>query len=75
MGWMVFLIGPALVIEIVQQRGDSPELLVRSGFAGIGAHASFDGQGVFAQIFVLREFAEEVPGVVSGGHAEENSKG
>src|SRR5437879_9805356 len=65
---MLLLNRPSLVIKIVQQRGDSPELFVRSRLAGIGAHASFDGQGVFAQVFVLSEFAEQGPGVVSRGH-------
>jgi len=65
---VVLLIGPALVIEIVQQGGQTPKLLIGRGFAGVSAHASLDGQSVFAQIFVLGELAEEIPGVVAGGH-------
>ena len=60
-GGMVLLIGPALVVEIVQQRGEAPKLLVGGGLAGVSAHASFDGERVLAQIFVGGVFAEQGP--------------
>src|SRR5438477_6780930 len=50
-------VGPALVIEIVQQGGDAPEFFVGTGFAGIGPDAGLDRQHVLAQGFRLREFA------------------
>src|ERR1700730_2945888 len=63
---VVLLIGPALVVEIVQQRGQSPEFLIGSGFPGISAHTGLNGQGMFAQAFVLGEFAEQGPSLISG---------
>jgi hypothetical protein len=61
----VGVIRPALVIEIMQKRGDAPKIFVGAGLAGIGADAGLDGQGVFAQAFVLRVLTQESPGVVS----------
>src|SRR6202030_3800184 len=69
--WMAFarvvlLIGPALVVEIVQQRGQSPEFLIGPGCPGISAHTGLNGQGMFAQTSVLGEFAEQGPSLISG---------
>jgi hypothetical protein len=64
----VGVVGPALVIEIVEERCEAPEVLVGALLAGVGADAGFDGKGVFAEILRLRVFAEEVPSVVARGH-------
>ena len=55
---MVFDVGPALVIEIVQQSCKSPCFFIRGIPVGVGAHAGFDGQRVFPQAFAPRVFAE-----------------
>jgi hypothetical protein len=61
-------IGPALVIEIVEKAGESPEIFVGFELSGIGAGAGFHGESVFSKAFALRVFAEKVPGVVSCRH-------
>src|SRR5438477_10398927 len=62
----MFGVGPTLVVEIVQQRRDSPRLFVGASFAGVGADAGFYCQHVFAQRFGLRVFAYQFPGVFAG---------
>ncbi len=57
----------ALVVEIVEQGGEAPELFVVAEFAGVGANAGFHGEHVFAEGFGLRVFADELPGFVAGG--------
>ena len=57
-GGVMLLIGPALVIEIVQERGEAPEIFIGGGFAGVGAHAGFYGESVLAQILIGGVFAE-----------------
>jgi hypothetical protein len=44
----VVIVGPAFVVEVVQERGEGPEVLVGAEFAGIGADAGFDSEHVFA---------------------------
>jgi len=61
----VGVVWPAFVIEIVQESGEAPEILVRAGIPSIGEHAGFNGQSVFAQAFVLRVFTQKSPGVIS----------
>src|SRR6266403_250627 len=39
----VGVVWPAFVIEVVQESGESPEILVRAGIPSIGTHAGFDG--------------------------------
>jgi hypothetical protein len=56
-------VGPALVIEIVNQSSEAPEFFVSARFAGVGADASFYCQHVFAERFRLRVFADKFPGV------------
>jgi hypothetical protein len=56
---MVRRIRPALVIEIVQQTGDAPRFLVLAEFAGVGAHAGFDGKHVPDEALVLHVFVQE----------------
>ena len=64
-GGTVGVVGPAFVIEIVQESGEAPKILVRAGLPSIGTHAGFDGQSVFAQAFVLPVFTQKSPGVIS----------
>lgn len=61
-------VGPAFVVEIVEERGEPPNFLVRSRFASVGAYARFDGEHVFAQTLRLRVFAEKFPGIVASRH-------
>jgi hypothetical protein len=61
-------VGPALVVEVMENGGEAPGIFVGAVFAGIGAHAGFDGEHVFAEGFGLGEFADKFPGVVAGGH-------
>src|SRR3954453_22985398 len=54
-----------LPVEIVQQSGNRPLLLVFVELTGIGNHAGFDGECVTPQVVAFREFTEEFPGLVS----------
>src|SRR5207247_10068075 len=71
---MMLLIGPALVIEIVQQRRGAPERFIGALFAGISAHAGFHGQRVLAQTFRLRVLAQEIPGILTRRHSFSSSQ-
>jgi hypothetical protein len=64
----VVVIGPALVIEVVKEGGQAPEVFIGTCFLGIGAYAGFDGEHVFAEVFGLSIFAQEIPGVFTGRH-------
>src|SRR5713226_5272287 len=64
----VGFVGPALVVEVMQQSGDAPELFIGAVLAGIGADAGFHGQHVLAEAFGLRVFAQKLPGVFACGH-------
>src|SRR5215208_7072666 len=55
----------ALVVEVVQEPRDAPELLILAEAAGVRAHRRLDGQHVLAKRRRLRPFAEEGPGVRS----------
>ena len=66
----VVIVGPALVIEVVEKRGERPELFVGAEFTGISADTGFDRKHVFAEGFGLGVFAEESPGVVTSWHAD-----
>ena len=48
---MVVEAGILVVIEIVQEADDAPEVFVAFVLAGVGAHASLDREGVLAQTF------------------------
>jgi len=48
---MFFRGGIFLVIEIMDQSDDSPKILILAKLFGVGAHAGFDGEGMFAQTF------------------------
>src|ERR1700687_882627 len=64
----VGFVWPALVVEVVQQGGDAPELFIGDVLAGIGADAGFHGQHVLAEALGLRVFAQQLPGVFACGH-------
>ena len=67
---MLFEAGPALVVEVVNESDDAPEIFVFgravAEFAGAGAHAGFDGQRVLAQAFGLGELGQELPRLLLG---------
>src|SRR6202041_3051731 len=65
---VMFGVGPALVIEIVEETGKAPSVFVATELSGVGANAGFDGEGMFSQAFALGVFAEQIPGVVSIRH-------
>jgi hypothetical protein len=65
----VIVIGPTLVIEIVKECGEAPELFVGALFAGVGADTGLHGKHVLAKTFRGSEFAKELPGVIASGHA------
>jgi hypothetical protein len=67
----VGLVGPALVVEIVEQSGDTPELFIGAMLAGVGADAGFHRQHVLAETLRLRVFAQELPGLFACGHGLE----
>src|SRR2546429_2429497 len=54
----VLVVGPAFVVEVVEQRGQAPGVLVGTAFAGVGANAGFHGEHVLAERFRLRVFTE-----------------
>src|SRR5262249_16672192 len=58
-----------LPIEVVQQRGDRPLLLVFAELARIRGEAGLDRERVLAQPFGLREFAEKIPCLFAAQHA------
>src|SRR5262245_37422871 len=62
---MIGRIGPALVVEIVQQADDAPALLVLAELAGISPHRRLDGDHVFLEAFALGVFREQLPCVVA----------
>ena len=57
---VVIGVRPALVIKIVEQGGEAPGIFVAAEFSRVGADAGFDCEGVFAQAFSLRVFAEKM---------------
>ena len=50
-------VGPAFVVEIVEQACDGPEIFVSAQFSRVGTRAGFHGESVFTQAFSLRVFA------------------
>src|ERR1700735_2093410 len=61
-------VGPALVIEVMEQACETPELFVSAEFSGVSTRTGLHGESVLAQAFALGIFAQEFPGVVAGGH-------
>src|SRR3954452_20165389 len=53
-----------LIVEVVQDPGRGPELLVASVVGRVGDHAGLDAEDVLAQRLGLRPLAEEAPGLV-----------
>src|SRR5215216_8075508 len=56
-------VGMALVVEVVQEARDAPQLLVLAEAAGVRAHRRLDGQDVLAERRRFGPFAEEGPGL------------
>ena len=54
----------ALVIHVVQEPDDAPDLLVGAVPAGVGAHRGLDRLAMAAQWFGLHPVAQQGPGVV-----------
>ena len=52
-----------LVVEVVEERRDAPELLVLPELAGIGRRRRLDGEGMAEKRFALRVPREGVPGL------------
>ena len=55
----------ALVVEVVDEPGDGPQLLVLAVAARVGPHRRFDREGVLAKRVRLGPLAEQLPGVVA----------
>ena len=53
-----------LVVEVVEQRGDAPELLVLAELARVEAGRSLDGEGMAKQRLALRVARQRLPGPV-----------
>ena len=62
------LLGIHLVVQIVQQAGKAPQLLVLARPFGEVAHAAFHGQGVLAQRLALVVAAEQCIGLFPAGY-------
>src|SRR5690348_11762466 len=68
LGRMMRPIGPAFVVEVVQQPCQSPQILIRAQLPGIRAKASLHGQRMLSQAIARGVFAEKGPGIVSIWH-------
>src|SRR5581483_1890230 len=55
----------ALVIEVVEQSGDAPHLLVLAELRGVVPHRRLDRETVLAEAVALGVFAQERPGFVA----------
>ncbi len=56
---MIGGIGPAFIVEIVEQANDAPLAFIFAEFAGVGAHGDFDGAHVADQAWILDVFIEQ----------------
>jgi hypothetical protein len=54
-----------LVVEVVEERRDSPELLVLAELARIGANGGLDCEGVAEQRLALRVAGQRLPGLLA----------
>ena len=54
-----------LVVEVVEQRRDAPELLVLAEFPRVGAHRGLHRERVAEERFALRVASQRVPGAVA----------
>src|ERR1700722_43065 len=68
------IVWPPLVIEIVHQRGNSPEVFVRAEFARIRSNARFHREHMFAQTFRTCIFTKQFPGIFTRGHSHLSQK-
>ena len=59
--------GVLLVIEIMEQSRDTPDLGIRALLQGVGPHGRFDGQGMLPEVLALRVLRQEEPGLFSAG--------
>src|ERR1700758_3918387 len=59
-----------LPIEIVQQGGEAPLVLIGPELPGIRLHARFNCQRVLAESFAFGEFAQNVPGLFAVEHRD-----
>jgi hypothetical protein len=55
-----------LVVEVVEQRDDAPELLVLAELPRVEAHRRFDGERVAKERLALGVARQRVPGTVAG---------
>jgi hypothetical protein len=58
-------VGVALVVHVVQQADDAPQLLVLALLARIGAHRRLDRQAVAPKRLRLDPFGKQVPGLIA----------
>src|ERR1700733_3157045 len=68
LGRVMRCIRPAFIVEIVQQRGDAPEIFVCAQFACDPPPAGLYGQRMFAKAFTLRVLAQKLPRLVPIWH-------
>ena len=62
-------LGEPLVVVVMEEPGDPPDLRVAVVAAGVGAHRRLDAQAVLDQLGILGELIEDRPGVLPGaGH-------
>jgi hypothetical protein len=54
-----------LVVEVVEQRGDAPELLVFAEFPRVRTHGSLHSERVAEERLALRVTGQRVPGAVA----------
>src|SRR4051794_9143693 len=58
-------VGKALVVEVMHQAGDPPQLLVLTVAAGIAAHRRLHAEHVLSQRIGLDPFADQAPSVLA----------
>src|ERR1700693_1213955 len=75
LGGVMCRIGPALVVEIVEQPGERPGIFVAAKFSGVGADAGLDSQRVFAKTFALGVLAQQIPRIIAVRHLFSSSIG
>jgi len=61
---MVLGVRPALVVEVVEQPGDAPELFVLAKKTGVIPHRRLDGEGMLGSPCLFCVFAEKLPRLV-----------
>ena len=66
---MVLRVRVPLVVEVVEQRNETPVILVLAVQACVSTHRSFDGEHVLAQALARSPFGYERPGIFSSWHS------